>query len=133
MRVESFRCWDSLILMFLNCSIKVLFYMDLAHFVMCHQYTIYVAHMETEVKSHSTLNSWKLWLGLSDKWSTLNYEACVGPDGLWLHQFKVGTSGYGNLQTMSTDKWATSKSTQLSTKIWVNCSFCLKMPQKIEF
>ena len=33
---------------------------------------------------------------------------------LWLW-FKVGTSGYGNLQTMNTDKWATSKSTQLST------------------
>ena len=33
--------------------------------------------------------------------------------------FKVGISGYGNLQTMSTDKWATSKSTQLSTKVWV--------------
>ena len=32
---------------------------------------------------------------------------------------KVGTSWYGNLQTMNTDKWATSKSTQLSTKIWV--------------
>ena len=29
---------------------------------------------------------------------------------------------------MSTDKWATSKSTQLSTKFESNCSFCLKMP-----
>jgi len=32
---------------------------------------------------------------------------------------KVGISGYGSLRTMSTDKWATSKPTQLSTKIWV--------------
>ena len=32
----------------------------------------------------------------------------------------------GNLRTMSTDKWATSKPTQLSTKVWVNCSFRLK-------
>jgi len=30
--------------------------------------------------------------------------------------FKVGISGYGNLRTMSMDKWAISKSTQLSTK-----------------
>jgi len=33
--------------------------------------------------------------------------------------FKVGISGYASLQTMSVDKWATSKSTQLSTKVWV--------------
>jgi len=33
--------------------------------------------------------------------------------------FKVGISGYGNLRTMSTDKWATSKFTQLSTKVRV--------------
>ena len=26
---------------------------------------------------------------------------------------------YGNLRTMSTDKWATSKSTQLSSKVWL--------------
>ena len=37
--------------------------------------------------------------------------------------FKVGISGYGNLRTMSTDKWATSKSTQLSTKVWVKLLF----------
>jgi len=30
------------------------------------------------------------------------------------HPIKVRTLGYGNLQTMNTDKWATSKSTQLS-------------------
>ena len=29
---------------------------------------------------------------------------------------QVGISEYGNLQTMSMDKWAISKSTQLSTK-----------------
>ena len=40
-------------------------------------------------------------------------------------QFKVGISGFGNLRTMSMDKWATSKSAQLSAKVWV---FCLKMP-----
>ena len=32
---------------------------------------------------------------------------------------KVGISRYGNLRTMSTDKWATSKSKELSTKVWV--------------
>ena len=32
--------------------------------------------------------------------------------------FKVGDLGYGNLRTMSVDKWA-FKSTQLSTKVWV--------------
>ena len=33
--------------------------------------------------------------------------------------FKVRILGYGNLQTMSMDKRATSKSTQLSTKVLV--------------
>jgi len=37
----------------------------------------------------------------------------------FLCPFKVGISGYCNLRTMSTDKWATSKSTQLPTKVWV--------------
>ena len=32
---------------------------------------------------------------------------------------KVGISGYGNLRTMGVYKWATSKATQLSTKVWV--------------
>jgi len=34
------------------------------------------------------------------------------------YPLKVGISGHGNLQTMCMDKWATSKSTQLSTKIF---------------
>ena len=38
--------------------------------------------------------------------------------------FKVGISGYGNLRTMSMDKWATSKSTQLQQKFGSNCSLC---------
>jgi len=37
---------------------------------------------------------------------------------------------YGNLQTMSMNKWATSKSTQLSTKVY---SFCLKSTLKLNF
>ena len=41
---------------------------------------------------------------------------------------KVGISGYGNFRTMSTDKWATSKSIQLSTKIWVKLLLLLEMP-----
>ena len=45
--------------------------------------------------------------------------------------FKVGTSGYGNLQTMNTDKWATSKSTQLSTKIWVKLLLLLENALKL--
>jgi len=32
---------------------------------------------------------------------------------------KVGDLGYGSLQSMSTDKWTTSKSTQFSTKVWI--------------
>ena len=47
--------------------------------------------------------------------------------------FKVGTSGYGNLQTMNTDKWATSKSTQLSTKIWVKLLLLLENALKLDF
>ena len=34
----------------------------------------------------------------------------------WWH-LKVGISGYGNLRTISTDEWATSKSIQLSTEV----------------
>jgi len=42
---------------------------------------------------------------------------------------KVGINlWYDNLQTMSMDKWATSKSAQLSTKVWVKLLICLKMP-----
>jgi len=47
--------------------------------------------------------------------------------------FKVGTSGYGNLQTMNTDKWATSKSTQLSTLIWVKLLLLLEYALKLNF
>jgi len=47
--------------------------------------------------------------------------------------FKVGISGYGNLRTMSTDKWATSKSTQLSTKIWVKLLLLLENALKLNF
>ena len=32
---------------------KYYFIWDLTHFVLCHQYTFYIAHMETELKSHS--------------------------------------------------------------------------------
>ena len=46
---------------------------------------------------------------------------------------KVGTSGYGNLQTMNMDKWATSKSTQLSTKIWVKLLLLLENALKLNF
>ena len=46
---------------------------------------------------------------------------------------KEGISGYGNLQTTSTDKWATSKSTQLSTKIWVKLLLLLENALKLNF
>ena len=46
---------------------------------------------------------------------------------------KVGTSGYGNLQTMNMDKWATSKSTQLSAKIWVKLLLMLENAVKLNF
>ena len=47
-------------------------------------------------------------------------------------RLKVGTSGYGNLQTMNTDKWATSKSTQLSTKM-VKLLLLLENALKLNF
>jgi len=50
-----------------------------------------------------------------------------------LAQIKVGTSGYGNLQTMNMDKWATSRSTQLSTKIWVKLLLLLENALKLNF
>jgi len=46
---------------------------------------------------------------------------------------KVGISGYGNLQTMSTDEWATSKCTQLSTKIWVKLLLLFENALKLNF
>ena len=48
-------------------------------------------------------------------------------------QIKVGISGCGNLQTMSKDKWATLKSTQLSTKIWVKLLLLLENALKLNF
>jgi len=42
---------------------------------------------------------------------------------------KVGISGYG----MSTDKWPTSQSTQLSNKIWVKLLFLLENALKGNF
>ena len=50
-----------------------------------------------------------------------------------MQAIKVGISGYGNLQTMNTDKWATSKSTQLSTKIWVKLLLLLENTLKLNF
>ena len=38
-----------------------------------------------------------------------------------------------NLQTMSTDKWATSKSTQLSTKVWVKLLLLPENALKLNF
>jgi len=48
---------------------------------------------------------------------------------------KVGISGYGNLQTIVTDKWATSKTTQLSTKgeSWVKLLLLLENALKLNF
>ena len=45
---------------------------------------------------------------------------------MFKHLLKVGISGYGNLRTISTGKWVTSKSTQLSTKIWVKLLLLLE-------
>ena len=56
-----------------------------------------------------------------------------GHNMIGLSRVKVGTSGYGNLQTMNTDKWATSKSTQLSTKIWVKLLLLLENALKLNF
>ena len=46
---------------------------------------------------------------------------------------KVGILGYGNLRTMGADKWATSKATQLSTKVWVKLLFLLENYLKLKF
>ena len=51
--------------------------------------------------------------------------------GLGMVLSPVGISGYVNLQTMSTDKWATSKSTQLSTKVWVKLLLLLENALKL--
>ena len=40
-------------------------------------------------------------------------------------------SRYGNLRIMSTDKWATSKSTQLSTKVWAKLLLPLENALKL--
>ena len=58
------------------------------------------------------------------------------PSQQWMNKpctVKVGTSGYGNIQTMNTDKWATSKSTRLSTKIWVKLFLLLENALKLNF
>ena len=47
--------------------------------------------------------------------------------------FKVGILGYGNLRTMSADKWAISKSTQLSTKNWVKLLLLLENAIKLNY
>jgi len=46
---------------------------------------------------------------------------------------KVGISRYSNFQTMTMDKWATSKSTQLSTKGWVKLLLLLENALKLNF
>ena len=63
-------------------------------------------------------------------WHALYHTTRVSK--IWI-AVKVGTSGYGNLQTMNTDKWATSKSTQLSTKIWVKLLLLLENALKLNF
>ena len=45
---------------------------------------------------------------------------------------KVGISGYGNLQTMSMNKWA-PRSTQLSTNVWVKLLLLLENALKLNF
>jgi len=40
---------------------------------------------------------------------------------------------YGNLQTMRTDKWATLKSTQLSTKLCVKLLLLFENAVKLDF
>ena len=47
---------------------------------------------------------------------------------------KLGISGLAiNLQTMSIDKWATSKSTQLSTKVCVKLLLLFENALKLNF
>jgi len=46
---------------------------------------------------------------------------------------KIRGRGYGNLRTMSMDKWVTSKSTQFSTKVWVKLLLLLENALKLNF
>jgi len=46
---------------------------------------------------------------------------------------KVGISRYANLRIMSTDKWATSKSIQLSTNVWFKLLLLLENALKLNF
>jgi len=57
----------------------------------------------------------------------------MGLESILVIQLKEGISGYGNLRTMSMDKWATSKSTQLSTKVWVKLLLLLENALKLNF
>jgi len=46
---------------------------------------------------------------------------------------QIAENGFCNLQTMCTDKWATSKSTQLSTNVWVKLLLLLQNALKLNF
>ena len=70
--------------------------------------------------------------GLTTASQLLQFSYCYFKVYAGTRNLKVGISGYGNLQTMSMDKWATSKSTQLSTKIWIKL-LLLENPLKLNF
>ena len=72
-----------------------------------------------KVQSISTIPSWLL-------------KMILKIPGHTMYAFKVGISGYGNLRTMSTDKWTTSKS-QCSTKICVKLLLLLKNALELNF
>ena len=59
------------------------------------------------------------------------YVTPIGSMHVFGSRLKVGISRYGNLQTMSREKWATSKSTQLSTKGWVKLLLLLENALKL--
>jgi len=65
--------------------------------------------------------------------STLSISHSVSLMFMYRGAIKVGISRYANLQIMSTDKWATSKSIQLSTNVWFKLLLLLENGLNLNF
>jgi len=74
-------------------------------------------------------NSTAHWISALLGTSCLDSESAIFDNCLPIYMF----SGYGDLQTMTTDKWATSKATQLPTKGWVKLLLLLESALKLNF
>ena len=65
--------------------------------------------------------------------SRLNISHSVSLMFMYRGAIKVGISRYANLRIMSTDKWTTSESIQLSTNIWFKLLLLLENALKLNF